>query len=427
MHLPLLILILGWLGLFALSFHSPGVGLAIAAIAGRYEFPQRGPEALIEAGPLILLAALAGVASQSGKSGRRTIATLLPAGLVWLLAIWGAVGGLLRGGIDPDGSERVFLLQLYVAPVCLLAAALTSGDLRQFRIWFVRIAAFLGAIALAVGSTDATGRAAALGGGPIPLAQLSMIALLLVLLFKDQISPVAVDRRTETTLRAGLMVLFVIVGLRTASRFPIIAVGLAALLMTAHIAVTGTNLTHLLKGRSRMVYKTAAFTCVGLFVSLKFISVSTTERFSLLSSDIFGEYQRARGELFQYGWGEAIAALPFGYGVGGFPLFHVGGGLPPLRYPHNILLEVAGDYGIVGLTVLGYFLYRSFKVPCRDVVVEKYLFLAYYALAIALTSGDIVHNRYFFLFSTLLIVTKQRRNQMSSQSNEGKVFDLVDR
>ena len=137
-------------------------------------------------------------------------------------------------------------------------------------------------------------------------------------------------------------------------------------------------------------------------------SFRTVQRFNDLFTEIGGGFsasQRLRN------WREALLFWfqqpVIGHGNGSWPIIRFG--VDTKRYPHNLVLEVLTEYGIVGLVLLGLVIlaacHRITAARLRD---EPALMcaamLAVSEFINALTSNDITENRVFFAMLGLLAI-----------------------
>lgn len=105
---------------------------------------------------------------------------------------------------------------------------------------------------------------------------------------------------------------------------------------------------------------------------------------------------RVRLELLEAAWDGFIASSGLGVGTGGFEALY---GVPGHRYPHNLVLEVAVNYGWVGLGLLLLLLAGTVRRIVRlsnqhnlDINIPPLLALWFYALFNAMVSMDIAGN-----------------------------------
>ena len=185
---------------------------------------------------------------------------------------------------------------------------------------------------------------------------------------------------------------------------------IAAMLLPLALGIRLTDRTILV---SRFVLASVVLTTIlALVVAEAAISSTgsfrTIERFGDLFSESGGGFsasQRLRN------WHEALMfwfqSPVIGHGNGSWPIIRFG--VDTKRYPHNLILEVLTEYGIVGLVLLGLVIltacHRITAARLRD---EPTLMcaamLALNAFINALTSSDIAENRVFFAMLGLLAI-----------------------
>lgn len=96
---------------------------------------------------------------------------------------------------------------------------------------------------------------------------------------------------------------------------------------------------------------------------------------------------------------EDFESLIFGNGIGSFPVFYYGYNYDSRSYPHNIVLEILIENGLLFLLVILYILWKILRKS------KSPLFLLfYYYLLNAAFSGDLLLNEYVFLYLFLSIV-----------------------
>jgi len=100
---------------------------------------------------------------------------------------------------------------------------------------------------------------------------------------------------------------------------------------------------------------------------------------------------------------EAIPGHPFfGMGVGSWPVFYYGN--DARAYPHNLLLEITFEEGLLGLSAFVLFFvaiaittYRTYQVAGQEFTVVPIVIL--YGLTVAMFSGDLDDNRLLWLWA----------------------------
>lgn len=132
----------------------------------------------------------------------------------------------------------------------------------------------------------------------------------------------------------------------------------------------------------------------------------TLRRVAVLLTPGGGSSAATRVSFFEAAWLQWMERPLFGNGVGSWPLIALG--LDVRGYPHNIILEVLSELGLVGLILLlvlvGYGV-SAFRVRGRSQLSPMALTLAMIFLNAALNAmvtGDIADNRFLFTALGLL-------------------------
>jgi O-antigen ligase len=109
----------------------------------------------------------------------------------------------------------------------------------------------------------------------------------------------------------------------------------------------------------------------------------------------------------------------FGVGLGGFPVL---AGLGDTRdYPHDLILELLAETGLVGLLLFGMVIATAIRnlgplrALRRDPLRMALLALLVYSFTNALVSGDLVDNRSLLAFAGLCLVGIIAPNRAGSQ------------
>jgi O-antigen ligase len=105
--------------------------------------------------------------------------------------------------------------------------------------------------------------------------------------------------------------------------------------------------------------------------------------------------------------------LIFGYGFGSFGVIQ--DGIDQRAYPHNIFLETWFELGLIGLIILGYFIYTLLSNKKSNQYIS--LTLVIFLLLNTLKSNTITDLRsYFLIFGLSLIPTLMvKKNQQVSE------------
>ncbi len=370
----------------------PGLGIALALALGRTPFPSRDS-------PWVFAAAALVIAVVSSPLIERNIRRPpLSRRLVIALAVtvtYGALVAVVSSAATQYASEKAMAVLFIVTPLALIIRRLKPRDLRDFELGLVGVAVLLATLAVAIPGEN--GRAAALGGGPIVLAQLCGIGA--ILLTSDLMNPVKVGLASSRLGRIGsvlLIVALLLAALQTGSRMPV-----AALVLSMPLAgrrplgkLNSLRPSPTIGSKAKRVATMAVgLTAMGSIV----ISQVLTEgsRFALLQNPI-AELERSRSDPWSTGLEVALDNLPLGTGIGGYEAID-----PHFRYPHNLFLELVAEMGVIGgafgLLALIYTI-RAFRAGPR-----KYSTLVVYTLLTVQFSGDLYNSRYFFVFLSLAL------------------------
>lgn len=313
---------------------------------------------------------------------------------------------LLRLGASPDFAYGSTKVQLYIADALIfLVGAIFVGSRRDdLRLFFYVLLAITAAGALLFLFKLVTGGVSATVGGrfslsaneyPIELGRDSADGLIIAI----YVMLAASTSRARTwafAVAPALAVALVAAG----SRGPVLAFvfGLAALL-----ALTATDA----RARRRLALVAGVLLLTTIIVPLVVPGSAIGRSLSAIIGSASGLSSNGRSEL----WSVALATfshhLAFGLGTGGFAALGTG-----LLYPHNILLEVATELGLVGAIALLVFLGSSIRRLVRlwrstegaDQLTSA-LLISLFTMAFinACFSGAIQDNREIWLWSGLAI------------------------
>ena len=262
--------------------------------------------------------------------------------------------------------------------------------------------ALFSALGLSV-SERADGRMAALGGGPIVFSRWMGFGIISLLLL-----PVKIKNRYKYS----LILIFLILALASGSRGPILALFL-------------TSLVYIFLNFNRVIIKISLGVCLLVSVLL----------FSELGKQIskIGNSDRVFMNIAKKGGSSQSTSTRTNLAIGSFILLQhyplgVGAGnwqtvsneirpthLMPLEYPHNLLLEVACEYGVQTVLVLlllfiymfhlSYYKmiqYRRDKTSLYPLLFDLFLFL----FLNSLISGMLNDSRLLFLIISFVLIHK---------------------
>lgn len=160
------------------------------------------------------------------------------------------------------------------------------------------------------------------------------------------------------------------------------------------------------------------------YAILSSIDFEVLHRFSELEN--YESFQRF--EDFGRSW-DAFKGNNYVLGLGSMGYHHYTHGLRP--YPHNFVLELMVEYGIIGLlfslTVVFYGIYMSYKVVTRNVDdVNDALFtvpLVWLSLLVSvLVSGSLISNSVFLLYTAILVLEYENTKTMSCGEEEQRTI-----
>ncbi|GKV57403.1 O-antigen polymerase [Sporosarcina sp. NCCP-2222] len=196
----------------------------------------------------------------------------------------------------------------------------------------------------------------------------------------------------------------------TGSRMPILAFIVTSVYILGNSFYFRRDIIFLRKGvKLLFLLSTLSIPLLCIMVNKGFFE-TIIYRFSVLfTEESGGDSSAGRIERYKSAY-EMIKRSPFvGEGLGGFPLYYSGEDISD--YPHNIILEIIAEMGLIGLVVCIIFfalslfrtlnLYRSsYKfIPTLGMVTVG-VFIYY--LSFAMVSGDINSNRILYVFMGIM-------------------------
>jgi hypothetical protein len=381
----------------------PGFGFGMALALGRHTLPDRN-NPIVAAAPLFILATALGIYLRHGGIRLTKLSVLAPA----VVAVVTAVGYFQVD--SPDSSIRLLAtdkatnLALVLGPLLLLTPALADKVIRAdvYRV-LIAVPALLMTITLATGSVqESSGRAAALGGGPITLSTAAGFAVIVMVLHPEPLWLQPFD----TMIRLFSGAVFLVGMIVTDSRQPLgslmIIIGVIGVTGAAKAAAANPDQ---LRRQKRIRALSFAGILGGCALMYQLIFLSDANRFQLLANPA-AELERSRLSTWRTGWDLARTGGPLGNGFGA--TFEVEGP-EGLAYPHNFILELLSEVGLfLGVLVLGGLVVLAVQAWNRGDRVLAVLGL--YAFLGTNFSGDFYNSRYFFVFLTAsAIVGRQRR------------------
>ncbi len=204
-----------------------------------------------------------------------------------------------------------------------------------------------------------------------------------------------------------LLGLFSVVQLQAGGRGPLISTAIALLVMLLAVILRREINISLNRGIGLLALGLVVVIALVFMPSTQSEQTQTLRRLNLA---IAGENGSSVGDrLSRYTTSiELFGERPiFGYGIGAWPIHALSS--DEHAYPHNIFLEIAVEYGAVGLLLFIAFLVVTAYIYLKNPSAEALLWLGLVILAFvaAQTSGDLSDNRRLFAFIGLAGVLLQ--------------------
>jgi hypothetical protein len=391
-----------WAVAILVAFVYPGWGFAAALATGRHVLPSRSA-GVIPAAPVFLAATLLGMAFRRIRAKRDDGTECL----ALILALSVGVGSLLAVrlpiGLRPYADEKALLLLGVVVPLVLLTPFLSPRTIRsQFLRGMVVIPAGLGLLSWfnAASAVD-DGRAAALGGGPIVLAQLCGFGVIILFYSHGDVLSV-LPKGGRKAFAIAIASVLVITLFETGSRFPAIALTAVFIGETLIEEWNGRRRNRTARrGRRRALVLAGLAAGTSMWFS---IVANPGSRFALLR-DPSMEFERSRLDVWMHGLDRTYSGGPVGHGLGSFPEGAYGTAKAQ-SYPHNLVLELLSETGwVAGGLLLVSIIVIAVRAAKRAQPVARALTV--YSLLVAQVSGDLYNARYVFVFLAFASVSSQ--------------------
>jgi len=384
-------------------FFLPELGLALFMLSGRFNLPlpegfHEGPEMMTEisfllVAPLTLLS-LFRFLNSNEKS--RILRLFIPFAILGLL-IFFMGAGFTENAYTTDKIVRFWLVTLpgIFAALCIVR---DRDSLRRF-LWSVfAVGMALGVLSLpSLLKAHVILRVSALGGCPIQFARNLGLSFLVALMF--------LSRSRLKPILFGAMVLAGLLVLASGSRAPGMSLlGVSLLVFLAYWWRLKGGLKKL-----AVVYLAAPFLfyiLANLFNILSALPFLSTKRYTMLAEDI-ELAGSSRHILWEAAWA-GFRTNPWGWGTGSFAAM---GPSSDLKFPHNIVLEVAFELGLLGLFLTLFIIVGATIISVKQIFSVKEIPLTvktlsvmfiFVLLAYGLTNGDI-NNPSLWLLAALVM------------------------
>jgi O-antigen ligase len=314
------------------------------------------------------------------------------------IAVWLAFGVVVLAGVlyAPDQSLALSRALSYWALVILpiLPAAVRVGSDPRYVRHFLWACLGMGLLIVVLGIAQfpGTSRLVVLDLNTIQVARAAMLVPLIGIAF------VLPQRRPAATL--------VIVVAIPAALVVAVASGSRGPLLAALAVVAGAGCIHVIReraSRGRRLLAGAGLAVLSLAVlaaALPSLPELSITRFESLAEFLQGGASSetsafARVQLYQVASG-LWAASPFvGSGTGGFETIAPRLlGIAADSYPHNFVLQLGADHGVVGVAVVGVMIAIAFRRPLHgDPIAFAVQLAAAYFILNAMVSGDFLTDR----------------------------------
>ena len=321
-------------------FLAPGLVMIVVAIGGRYTLDRAGlvDLAWVDLRVIGLIIALAVLAVDIARrphayAGHRPEGWLVVSILFFLFQIASGLWAPAAARVGPQSLDLILMAALTVAFYLY-----TVGDpvavIRTTFLLFLLAAVIFALAALFINGPGEQGRYSAFGGGPNVFVRIEILGV---------ISAAALYRSTRRILPLLVVPLFLLAAVLSGSRAGLlagVAVGLAALVRSRRRLRTGPVV-------AAIAVTVAAGITVWAFAPPAFTSLFQ-DRF--VEQTVEQRYLSDRTEIWRAAWQLAVDHPLLGAGLDGF--YGLVGVNQAVEYPHNYVLGVAAEGGLVGIGLL---------------------------------------------------------------------------
>jgi O-antigen ligase len=316
------------------------------------------------------------------------------------LGLWAALGLIVLAGVIWAGDQPVALDRAAVwwALIAIPSiAAIRVGSDPRFVNHFLATMFVIGTVIVVVGlPAISSGERFALNlENTIQTGQVALLTALISLTWFIRAAP-----RLLRPLAAVIVPVALIEAIASGSRGPVLACGAVLVFAVARRVIARPTLSRQDLGAVIGVVALAAAALV-----LDRLPGQSLARFGLLGSGAADTSATARVDLFNAA-AEMFGQAPIlGHGTGSFGAFaHWQPGFTAYTYPHNILVQIAAELGIVGLAVGAAFLAVALLRPIvNDPAGWTLRVLGLFMVINSLISGDIYSDRLTWGLLVLLV------------------------
>lgn len=366
----------------------PGVLLALYLFLPFYK-AALGPLTPVDLTPVLALANASQVIFLIGP-GRRALGPRI--GLVlWLVLGIVVLAGVLwasRQALAIDRAAYWWLLIL-LPSVAAIRVAASPRHVAQF----VATAFTLGVVVAIAGLPSLFGstRLAIIAQNTLQTGSITLMLALLTIFWLFPGAP-----RWVRLIGTALAVVAILESIASGSRGPLLAFGVALLFGLANRLLSGRPLTRYDVGVAAL----AGFGITALAAAIDRLPSESLARLLLLGDAIIsggsgGTSITAREDLYEIAWSMFVANPLLGGGTGSFAAYTATlVGFEQFHYPHNNLLQIAAEFGVVGASIFVAIVLLALlrQVPQTPAWTSVKVLLAF-SLTISLTSGDIYGDR----------------------------------
>lgn len=319
---------------------------------------------------------------------------------LWILLAVVVLAGVTWASGGPIALDRAIIwYSLILIPS---AAAVRVGSDARFVDQFLTTFLGAGAIIVLAGfpGAFASERLILFGQNTILSGQIASMTVLIMFFWVLRVAPAAVRWPSAVLLPLGL-----IEAVASGSRGPILAGGIVLAMAVLRRLLSRRTLSRSDVGLVLVGVASAA----AFLVVISRLPGQSLARFLLLSNSLTegslaDTSAGTRVDLFETAMTMFVQQPLFGYGTGGFAAYAQTHGLPAYAYPHNDLLQLASELGIIGVGLFAglvaiALVRRLPDDPRWRTVRASFLFM----LVNSLVSGDIYGDRLLWGLMVILI------------------------